>query len=93
MAGLTGSIESNQFDSEVSTGMAEISRCLLYDVKPEGRDLHNAKLRLQANLFTLSSPGGHAEVNAKGRSHLSLWIAMLQVAAWDNIVSVFSARS
>jgi hypothetical protein len=92
MAGLTASIENKLFESEVLTNETKIFRCLLYDVKPRGRNLRNAKLRLQANLFTLGSPEALTQINDKRLSDISSWIAMLQDAAWDDIVSSFSAR-
>jgi hypothetical protein len=91
MAGLTASIEQRQFDYQDFQGVTEISQFLLYDVKPRGRDLRNAKLRLQANLFHLGSPEALTEVRPRGHSDLSLWIVMLQDAAWDDIVSAYSA--
>jgi hypothetical protein len=88
-AGLTASIESKKFDSALLTNENEISWCMLYDVKPQGRDWRNAKLRLQANLFTLSD--SFTQMTTQGQSDLSSWVAMLEDAAWDEVVSSFSA--
>jgi hypothetical protein len=91
MAGLTASIEHRRFDYEDCQRLAEISQCLLYDVKPRGRDLRNAKLRLQANLFHLGCPEALIEVNPRGQPGLFVWIVMLQDAAWDDLVSAYLA--
>jgi hypothetical protein len=90
-AGLTASIESKKFDSALLTNENEISWCMLYDVKPQGRDSRNAKLRLQANLFTLSDSEVFTQMTAQGQSDLSSWVTMLEDAAWDEVVSSFSA--
>jgi len=91
MASLAVSIESEQFDPALSFLVIEkISRCILYDVKPRGRDLRNAELRLQANLFTLGNSKIFTQATAQEQSDLSLWIAMLEDAAWDEIVSLSS---
>lgn len=87
MASLATSIESKRFDPDAFTNMTEISRLLVYNLKPRGRDVRNAELRLEANLFALGDPMASTQVNADGQSDLSLWVAMLQDAASDDIVS------
>ena len=87
MAALTSSIERKQFRLDLSTSLTQISHCLLCEIEPRGRDLRNTKLRLQANLFSIGSHKALTEVCAKEQSHLSLWIVVLQDAAWDDIVS------
>jgi hypothetical protein len=91
MTSLAVSIESTQFDSALLVSANKISRCILYDIKPRGRDLRNAKLRLQANLFTLGNSKVFTQATAQEQSDLSLWIAMLDDAAWDEVVSSSSA--
>ena len=90
MASLAVSIESEQFDLALLE-IAKISRYILNDVRPRGRNLRNAELRLQANLFTLGNSKVFTQATAQEQSDLSLWIAMLDDAAWDEIVSLSSA--
>jgi hypothetical protein len=87
IAGLAASIELKKFDSEVLSSQTEIFQCLLRDSKPQGRDLRNAKLRLLANLFSLGDHKALTQTCIDTQSHLASWIAMLQDAAWDDIVS------
>lgn len=85
------SLERRPICPEPSESLLRISQCFLCHSEPQGRDLRNAKLRLQAKLLTLGSHEAIAQVCAEGQCHLSLWIAMLQDAARDDIVRAFSA--
>jgi hypothetical protein len=87
IAGLSASIELKKFDPEAISSLTEIHQCLLHDSKPQGRDLRNAKLRLQANLFSLGDHEAITQTRIDTQSHLASWIVMLQDAAWDDIVS------
>jgi hypothetical protein len=89
IVGLTASIELKKFDPVALSSLTKIFQCLLHDSEPPGRDLRNAKLRLQANLFALGHHESLIQTCIGTQSHLASWIAMLQDAAWDDIVSHF----
>jgi hypothetical protein len=89
IAGLAASIELKKFDPEVLLSLTEIFQCLLDESEPQGRELRNAKLRLQANLFSLGDHEALAQTCIDTQCYLTSWIAMLQDAAWDDIVSSF----
>jgi hypothetical protein len=89
IAGLVASIELKKFDPEVLSSLIKIFQCLLHDHEPQGRDLRNAKLRLKANLFSLSDLEALTQTGIGTQSHLASWIAMLEDAAWDDTVSHF----
>jgi hypothetical protein len=89
IAGLAASIEFKKFDPGVLSSLTEVFQCLLHDSMRQGRDLRNAKLRLKANLFSLSNLEALTQKGIDTQSHLASWIAMLEDAAWDDIVSHF----
>jgi tRNA pseudouridine-54 N-methylase len=89
IAGLTASIELKKFDPEAISSLTEIFQCLMHDSELQGRDLQNAKLRLQANLFSLGDHESLTQTCIDTQSHLASWIVMLQDAAWDDMVSSF----
>lgn len=88
MIGLSVLIERKQLNSELGQGLIRISHILLVGRRRDGRDLWNARLRLQANLFAVAS-GNFSSADCAGKTcQLCSWTAMLHEAAVDEIVSI-----